>query len=91
MVAPPRSHGRRRLRHSPSIAILGAGRLGSALGKRLSQAGYPVEVVHARSRQKRRARVSDLVWFCVPDGEIAPIAAELADRSWAGKIAFDEV
>jgi predicted short-subunit dehydrogenase-like oxidoreductase (DUF2520 family) len=88
MVAGPRSRPTRRPRNTPSIAILGAGRLGTALAKRLSQAGYRVQLIHSRSREKLRALASDLVWFCVPDGEISPIAAELAGRGWAGKTAF---
>jgi predicted short-subunit dehydrogenase-like oxidoreductase (DUF2520 family) len=76
------------LKKSFSIALLGAGRLGTALAARLSQAGYRVSLISSRRRSKRQALLSDLVWFCVPDGEISRLAADLGQYSWAGKIAF---
>jgi predicted short-subunit dehydrogenase-like oxidoreductase (DUF2520 family) len=90
----------------PRIAIVGPGRLGSALTLQLSRAGYRVaEVVSRRSRKsvkllahKLRARTSfqnnavldaDLIWFCVPDREIAAAARVLASKTeWTGKTAF---
>ena len=93
----------------PTIAIVGPGRLGSALALELNRAGYAVSDVVSRdsagSRRKARqlarkvgARVStgrdagldaDVVWFCVPDREIAAVSRSLAKVvSWKGRIAF---
>ena len=91
----------------PRIAIVGPGRLGSALAVELSRAGYRIaEIVsHRRSGRKsrqlaRRLRAqasfhnnaaldADLIWFCVPDREIAAAARALASKvEWNGKIAF---
>ena len=93
----------------PSIAIVGPGRLGSALLAALVRARYRViEIVtrdRAGSQQKERARAkisrvractwadahldADLIWFCVPDREIATAARALASITlWKGKIAF---
>lgn len=93
----------------PSIAIVGPGRLGSALVAALVRAHYTVTEIIARnkmeSRRKARALVkiararvctpedarldADLIWFCVPDREIATAATALAPlASWKGKIAF---
>jgi predicted short-subunit dehydrogenase-like oxidoreductase (DUF2520 family) len=70
-----------------SVAIVGTGRLGSALALRLRQAGYRVEKI---SRQSRRASApsADLVWFCVPDSKIASVAGSFARFDWHGKLAF---
>jgi predicted short-subunit dehydrogenase-like oxidoreductase (DUF2520 family) len=91
---------------SSSIAIIGAGRLGSALALSLRTAGYQiVEVVSRRGSsatakslaQSVGARAatgktavldSDIIWFCVPDAQIANAADELPVRNWEGKIAF---
>jgi predicted short-subunit dehydrogenase-like oxidoreductase (DUF2520 family) len=93
----------------PQIAIVGPGRLGSALAISLKRAGYEIsEIVsrnHAGSKQRARslarrvgARVSpgdnarldaDIVWFCVPDREIASSSRQLASIvGWEGKTAF---
>lgn len=92
----------------PRIAIVGPGRLGSALALDLRRAGYRIsEIIPGKSgasRQKARdlakqvhARVgvpglrlfSDLVWFCVPDREIARAARQLAEAmDWRGKTAL---
>lgn len=94
----------------PRIAIVGPGRLGSALAQHLSRAGYSITelISPQRTRSNRetgaslaarlRARVSNLdnavlnaslVWFCVPDREIAAAACLLAKRTnWSGKTAF---
>jgi predicted short-subunit dehydrogenase-like oxidoreductase (DUF2520 family) len=92
----------------PSIAIVGPGRLGSALALELKRAGYRIsEIVSGKSLTSRRkaralarqvnARASakgsrfdaDVVWFCVPDREIARAARELsAVVDWKGKIAL---
>jgi predicted short-subunit dehydrogenase-like oxidoreductase (DUF2520 family) len=92
----------------PNIAIVGPGRLGSALALELGRAGYRIsEIVAGNSNaSRRRARAlakrmharaavagarldADLVWFCVPDREIARAARQLAAGSdWSGKIAL---
>jgi predicted short-subunit dehydrogenase-like oxidoreductase (DUF2520 family) len=71
----------------PSIAIIGTGRLGTAMAKRLSEAGYCVKTLTRKSR-----RVSQLdaqvTWFCVPDAEIARVANTFSQFKWTEKIAF---
>jgi predicted short-subunit dehydrogenase-like oxidoreductase (DUF2520 family) len=56
---------------SPSVAIVGAGRLGSALARALNVAGVEVEGPLGRSE----APESEIVLLCVPDAEIARAAA----------------
>jgi predicted short-subunit dehydrogenase-like oxidoreductase (DUF2520 family) len=90
------------------IAIVGPGRLGSALAQELRRVGYRITEIVSRnsiaSRRKARALAkkvhgvaamssphldADLVWFCVPDREIAKAARHLAQvANWKGKIAF---
>ena len=92
----------------PSIAIAGAGNLGTALALALREAGYRIESVIARdrgtslTRARRLARQvrsrtvlnaedvkARVLWLCVPDSEIAPVALSLAERFQAkGKIVF---
>jgi predicted short-subunit dehydrogenase-like oxidoreductase (DUF2520 family) len=92
----------------PSIAIVGPGRLGSALALELDRADYRItEIVAGSSNASRRkaralaklvrARLAvsdvrldaDLVWFCVPDREIAWAARRLSDAvDWRGKFAL---
>jgi len=91
----------------PRIAIVGPGRLGTALALELNRAGYRISEIVARKpsagkshllARKLRARTSwldnvilnaDLIWFCVPDREIAAAARALSRRvEWKGKIAF---
>ena len=93
----------------PQIAIVGPGRLGSALSVALTKAGYRVNEVISRdtlSSQKRAREIarstrsfsttlktanldSDLIWFCVPDREIAAAArALIRSAKWKGKVAF---
>jgi predicted short-subunit dehydrogenase-like oxidoreductase (DUF2520 family) len=92
----------------PTVAIVGLGRLGSALALHLVQAGYRIsEIVSHTPASARQARVltqtlkarsshrqnmkldAALVWLCVPDREIAPVAAHLAAlKSWKGKTVF---
>jgi predicted short-subunit dehydrogenase-like oxidoreductase (DUF2520 family) len=57
------------------IAIVGAGRLGTALATALSAAGLAVRGPLGRGADPGDATV---VVLCVPDGEIAPAAAALA-------------
>lgn len=71
----------------PSIAIIGHGNLGRTLAGALKTHGYRVDEVVRRGRRPRLT--ADVVWFCVPDMEIARLAKELAaDYSWKGKIAL---
>jgi predicted short-subunit dehydrogenase-like oxidoreductase (DUF2520 family) len=93
----------------PRIAIVGPGRLGSALTLELRRAGYTIsEIISgntAGSRRKARKLArkveapaltgengrldADLVWFCVPDREIAAASRQFASvTDWKGKIAF---
>jgi predicted short-subunit dehydrogenase-like oxidoreductase (DUF2520 family) len=92
----------------PRVAIVGPGRLGTALAQELRRAGYRISEIVSRnsvaSRRKARALAAKvhtvasmanprldaaLVWFCVPDREIAKAARQLAPiTDWKGKIAF---
>jgi predicted short-subunit dehydrogenase-like oxidoreductase (DUF2520 family) len=91
----------------PRIAIVGPGRLGSALAMELGRAGYRISEIVSRKRSGRKSRLlarrlrarasfpdnavldSDLIWFCVPDREIAAAARALASKvEWKRKIAF---
>jgi predicted short-subunit dehydrogenase-like oxidoreductase (DUF2520 family) len=93
----------------PQIAIVGPGRLGSALSLALAKAGYRVNEIISRDTlsSQRRAREiakstrsfsttlktanldSDLIWFCVPDREIAVAArALIPSAEWKGKVVF---
>lgn len=82
----------------PRIAIVGAGKLGSALAPALRRAGYGIDEIVARGRGSslQRARTlarrvgaranlfrradmkAEVVWLCVPDGQIARAAESLA-------------
>jgi predicted short-subunit dehydrogenase-like oxidoreductase (DUF2520 family) len=102
------------------IAIIGAGRLGTALVRELARANYKIsEVVSPeKAASKIRARQlaaevgaraatvktaqfdADVIWICVPDGEIAGVAREMAavtpsaiekqstKKAWQGKVVF---
>lgn len=92
----------------PRIAIVGPGRLGSALALELRRARYRItEIVSGDSRAShRKARAlatkvqatwnatgpcldADVIWFCVPDREIARAARRLAGVvDWRGKMAL---
>lgn len=92
----------------PTIAIVGPGRLGSALAWQLTRAGYRIsEIVSRTSASARQTRAltqtlkarsshhqnlsldADLIWICVPDREIAGVAADLAAvKIWKGKTVF---
>lgn len=91
------------------IAIVGSGRLGTALTLELKRAGYTISEIVSRNSagSKRRARElagkveasastsanarldADLVWFCLPDREIAAVSQALASLiDWRRKTAF---
>jgi len=63
-----------------SVAIVGAGRLGSAIARALREAGLVVEGPLGRGA----APAGDVVLLCVPDGEIATAAAALGRQPSAG-------
>lgn len=69
-----------------AVLIIGAGRLGNALARRLSEAGYPVWKAGRASRLKQPR--AGIVWFCVPDAEISSVATAYARFKWRGKYAF---
>jgi predicted short-subunit dehydrogenase-like oxidoreductase (DUF2520 family) len=60
-----------------TIAIVGRGRMGPALARALSAAGYPVVGPLERGADGAGA---DVVLLCVPDGEIAAAAAAVMPR-----------
>ncbi|HZU39413.1 MAG TPA: DUF2520 domain-containing protein [Solirubrobacteraceae bacterium] len=74
--------------HSPSrtrLAIVGAGRLGSALAGALSAARDRFEVIGPLGRDGHRTAASaDAVLLCVPDGQIAAAAGLIAPGPLVG-------
>jgi predicted short-subunit dehydrogenase-like oxidoreductase (DUF2520 family) len=89
----------------PRITIVGPGHLGTSLAVALHRAGFVIEAIVGRTNAKSgrrvrklakqvRARASadfeaDVVWFCVPDAEIARAALDFAGRlSWEKKVAL---
>jgi predicted short-subunit dehydrogenase-like oxidoreductase (DUF2520 family) len=92
----------------PCIAIVGPGRLGTALALSLKRSGYRIDEIVSREykasfaraqalAQKTASRASklrsarlnaDVVWFCVPDSQIARLAEQVDDRDWRGQFAF---
>jgi predicted short-subunit dehydrogenase-like oxidoreductase (DUF2520 family) len=64
----------------PSVAIVGAGRVGSALARALEAAG--VEVVGPSGRGE--APRAEVALLCVPDGEIATAAAAAHECRFVG-------
>jgi predicted short-subunit dehydrogenase-like oxidoreductase (DUF2520 family) len=69
------------VRELDSIAIVGAGRLGSALSAALGAAGYVVLGPLGRGAD---ARGASAVLLCVPDGEIASAAAAIESGPLVG-------
>ena len=63
------------------------GRLGTALARRLTEAGYSANGISRKGRAAALVR-ADVVWLCVPDGEIARAANTLSKVEWKGKYAF---
>ncbi|AGL01064.1 hypothetical protein Desgi_1584 [Desulfoscipio gibsoniae DSM 7213] len=77
-----------------SIAIIGAGKVGSALGILLQQKGYAVAAVASRTKESAQqlsrrlncpvlsnqeaAARAELVFITTPDRSISPVAAEIA-------------
>ncbi|MEW6183175.1 MAG: Rossmann-like and DUF2520 domain-containing protein [Bacillota bacterium] len=78
----------------PKVAVIGAGRVGSALALSLTERGYPVAAVASRSAASAErlaakvgarvcaaaeaAREGELVFVTTPDGVIGTTAAEIA-------------
>jgi predicted short-subunit dehydrogenase-like oxidoreductase (DUF2520 family) len=71
----------------PAIAIVGMGRLGTALSRRLTEAGYSSKEILRKERAESPLS-ADVVWFCVPDGEISGAARSFSQFQWTGKSAF---
>jgi predicted short-subunit dehydrogenase-like oxidoreductase (DUF2520 family) len=70
----------------PSIAIVGYGNLGRVLAATLKRRGYRVDEIVRRASTPRLT--ADVVWFCVPDKEIASAARALASKTdWKDKFA----
>src|SRR5680860_398916 len=67
---------------SLGVAIVGAGRLGSALARGLSAAGIAVEGPLGRDAAPR----SEIVLLCVPDGEIEAAAARVGRPRFVGHV-----
>jgi predicted short-subunit dehydrogenase-like oxidoreductase (DUF2520 family) len=71
---------------TPSFAIIGYGNVGRALVAALRKEGYVVDEVVRRTSKPRLT--ADVIWFCVPDKEIANAAKSVASPTdWRGKIA----
>jgi len=65
-------------------AVVGHGRLGSALAAALRRAGVPVDGPLGRGADGRGPTDPDVVLLCVPDGEIAAAAACIAGNPLVG-------
>ena len=89
----------------PRIAIVGPGHLGTSLAVALYRAGFVIEAIAGKAEGKSRLRArklakqvrarasadfdADVVWFCVPDAEIARAALDFAGRfAWKEKVAL---
>lgn len=99
---------KKRRETSQSIAIVGAGRLGTTLAERLAEAGYKITEIVTRNDSRSHAIVqrlasrvgaaartssrtkldADVVWFCVPDSQIAVAARDISGHDWRKKLAF---
>jgi predicted short-subunit dehydrogenase-like oxidoreductase (DUF2520 family) len=74
------------------VAVIGAGNWGSSLAAGMVAAGIPLREVVVRSQTRRRicglapvtlqkaALDAEVLWICVPDGEIASVAEAIAAR-----------
>jgi predicted short-subunit dehydrogenase-like oxidoreductase (DUF2520 family) len=65
----------------PRLAVVGAGRLGHALARALTDAGYPVQGPLGRGADGTGA---DAVLLCVPDAQIEAAAAAIAPGPLVG-------
>lgn len=72
----------------PSILIVGRGRLGSALSKRLVESGYKVTTTSSRRSVRFKKIPAEIVWFCVPDAEITRVASGFSSLDWRRKCSF---
>ncbi|MDR0965063.1 MAG: DUF2520 domain-containing protein [Myxococcales bacterium] len=76
-------------RNTSKIAILGAGRMGSALHRSLANAGRPSTLL-SRQQTEREVRESisssEVVFLCVPDARIASVAQHHADAFHPGQL-----
>ncbi len=70
------------MRNFERVAVVGAGRLGTALAAALSDAGLDVEGPLGRGEQPSRS--AGIVLLCVPDRAIGPAAAEIAPGPLVG-------
>ena len=86
------------------VSIVGAGRVGTAIGLALQQVGYTVSAAWSRSRSGRQrahalldvpvleieevALAADLVVIAVPDDAIASVAREISTTARRGKYVF---
>lgn len=66
----------------PSVAIVGAGRLGCALARALEAVGIAVEGPLGRGVQPR----AEIVLLCVPDAEIAAATGHTGDARFVGHV-----
>jgi predicted short-subunit dehydrogenase-like oxidoreductase (DUF2520 family) len=66
----------------PSVAVIGAGRLGTALGQALFKAGYPVEIVVARRRTsaQRAAKLIGKDTAALSAQQLNRLSPDQADR-----------
>ncbi len=76
------------------IAVVGAGRAGTAFHLALARVGHRVRLVH--HDELAHALPADLVLLCVPDGAIHKVAADLAQGEHvvahvAGSLGLDEL
>ena len=70
-----------------SICIIGAGKVGSSLYRRLKQSGYTVGLVgRNREQQVSAVKESDIILLTVNDGAIRQLCEQLADDFRAGSI-----
>lgn len=65
----------------PAVAVVGAGRVGTALAAALRRAGVPVTGPARRGEAAAAAAGAGLVLLCVPDDAVAGLAAALAARA----------
>jgi predicted short-subunit dehydrogenase-like oxidoreductase (DUF2520 family) len=69
------------------VTIIGAGRVGRALARALSDTGVAVRGPLRRGEWEREISDAGVVLLCVPDGEIASVAQQLPPTSTLGHCA----